>query len=174
MDEWKRSGQIPAFGDWDHANDLPITQYFESARQAGLVARYSSSGECGHHYMRGGDLYAAADFMRSSHNSIPHPRKTRLREKRETHMKEQRKQGRVCDVIEQPRKHHQQRPDPTISHNGKKNSNGDVTFARPRLTVGPPKPVDEDLYRIPPELLRTSKRKKVPGLFSCLVPTCAS
>ncbi|MBA0628415.1 hypothetical protein Godav_023140, partial [Gossypium davidsonii] len=37
-----RSGQIPAFGDWDHANELPITQYFESAREAGLI-RFSSS-----------------------------------------------------------------------------------------------------------------------------------
>lgn len=43
----KRSGQIPAFGNWEYVNDLPITQYFESARQAGLF-RYSnsSSGEC--------------------------------------------------------------------------------------------------------------------------------
>ncbi|MFQ6642637.1 hypothetical protein Gotur_017233, partial [Gossypium turneri] len=38
----KRSGQIPAFGDWDHANELPITQYSESAREAGLI-RFSSS-----------------------------------------------------------------------------------------------------------------------------------
>ncbi|XP_027089431.2 uncharacterized protein [Coffea arabica] len=35
--EGKRSGQIPAFGNWDSANELPITQYFENARQAGLV-----------------------------------------------------------------------------------------------------------------------------------------
>ncbi|TYI60191.1 hypothetical protein E1A91_D10G088600v1 [Gossypium mustelinum] len=44
MDDYncKRSGQIPAFGDWDHANELPITQYFESAREAGLI-RFSSS-----------------------------------------------------------------------------------------------------------------------------------
>lgn len=42
----KRSGQIPAFGDWDCTNDLPITQYFECARQAGLTRYSSSSGEC--------------------------------------------------------------------------------------------------------------------------------
>lgn len=41
---WK-SGQIPAFGDWDKANELPITQYFECARQAGL-RRCSCSAEC--------------------------------------------------------------------------------------------------------------------------------
>ncbi|RWW22387.1 hypothetical protein GW17_00013428 [Ensete ventricosum] len=28
---------IPAFGKWDYSDDLPITQYFESAVQAGLV-----------------------------------------------------------------------------------------------------------------------------------------
>ncbi|KAF8388510.1 hypothetical protein HHK36_027184 [Tetracentron sinense] len=44
---------IPAFGDWDYANDLPITQYFESATQAGLL-RHRSSGE--------GDLYKAGDL----------------------------------------------------------------------------------------------------------------
>ncbi|KAL5069111.1 hypothetical protein RYX36_019998, partial [Vicia faba] len=45
-----RSGQIPAFGNWDIANKLPITQYFENARQAGLIHYSSSSGET--------DLYA--------------------------------------------------------------------------------------------------------------------
>ncbi|CAH9116188.1 unnamed protein product [Cuscuta europaea] len=39
--ERKRSagscGHIPAFGGWDAAADLPITQYFESARHAGLT-----------------------------------------------------------------------------------------------------------------------------------------
>ncbi|EPS65954.1 hypothetical protein M569_08827, partial [Genlisea aurea] len=29
--------QIPAFGDWDRSYELPITQYFECARQAGLL-----------------------------------------------------------------------------------------------------------------------------------------
>jgi len=52
----KRSGQIPAFGDWDYANELPITQYFECARQAGLI-RYSSSSGDSDPYVRG-DLYA--------------------------------------------------------------------------------------------------------------------
>nr|KJB82497.1 hypothetical protein B456_013G198900 [Gossypium raimondii] len=47
MDDYncKRSGQIPAFGDWDHANEFPITQYFESAREAGLIRFNSSSAK---------------------------------------------------------------------------------------------------------------------------------
>ncbi|KAF2288254.1 hypothetical protein GH714_005310 [Hevea brasiliensis] len=67
---WKWSGQIPAFGDWEHANEMPITQYFECARQAGLI-RYTSSGECDQ-YMRG-DLYAT-DFKKPSRELGP-PRK---------------------------------------------------------------------------------------------------
>ncbi|KAJ6296657.1 hypothetical protein OIU78_022392 [Salix suchowensis] len=59
-----------------------------------------------------------------------------MREKRGTHAKEQRKQGKVA--------------------------------------AKPPKAIDEDLYKISPELLRSSKRKKRPGLFSCLVPACVS
>ncbi|CAI8602021.1 unnamed protein product [Vicia faba] len=42
---WKRSGQIPAFGNRDIANELTITQYFENARQAGLIHYSSPSGE---------------------------------------------------------------------------------------------------------------------------------
>lgn len=44
----KKSGQIPAFGDWDNANQLPITQYFESARQAGLL-RFPPNTNTHHH-----------------------------------------------------------------------------------------------------------------------------
>ncbi|KAK9132627.1 hypothetical protein Scep_012155 [Stephania cephalantha] len=39
MDDYKRN-HAPAFGNWDYAVGLPITQYFESiksVRQAGLL-----------------------------------------------------------------------------------------------------------------------------------------
>lgn len=58
QDYYKRSGQIPAFGNWDYANELPITQYFECARQAGLIRFSSSSGESADAYVRPADLYA--------------------------------------------------------------------------------------------------------------------
>ncbi|CAI9090947.1 OLC1v1025845C1 [Oldenlandia corymbosa var. corymbosa] len=45
----KKSGQIPAFGDWDNASELPITQYFETARQAGLI-RYNATATTAHHH----------------------------------------------------------------------------------------------------------------------------
>ncbi|KAJ6349406.1 hypothetical protein OIU77_006901 [Salix suchowensis] len=175
MDERRRSGQIPAFGNWDQANELPITQYFESARQAGLIrvsTTHNSSGECGHPDKRGGDLYAS-EFSKPSRN-LPHPAKTRMREKRGTHAKEQRKQGKVCDVNETARKHRQ--PPPTVFHKNKisQYSHKMDTLIVSKVAAKPPKAIDEDLYKISPELLRSSKRKKRPGLFSCLVPACVS
>ncbi|KAJ6858319.1 hypothetical protein NC652_040786 [Populus alba x Populus x berolinensis] len=157
--EWRRSGQIPAFGNWDQANELPITQYFESARQAGLIrfsTTHNSSGECGHQDMRG-DLYAS-DINKPSRN-LPPPVKTRMREKRGTHGKEQRKQGKVCDVTE-PAKKQQQQPQPTVYHKNKisQYSQKRDTVIVAKAPVKPPKAIDEDLYKISPELLRSSKR----------------
>nr|KYP71859.1 hypothetical protein KK1_011137 [Cajanus cajan] len=62
------------------------------------------------------------------------------------------KQGKVCHVTEHPRKPYDAVPPPRA------------------------KPLDEDLYKIPPELLRTTKRKKMLGFISkCLVPAaCVS
>ncbi|OAY41986.1 uncharacterized protein LOC110623560 [Manihot esculenta] len=167
-------GQIPAFGDWEHANELPITQYFESARQAGLI-RYSSSGECDQ-YMHG-DLYST-DFKKPSRDLGPQRKTTRVKERRvpHPHVKEQKKQVKVCDVTEPQRRHQRQKPISMYSNVSEKNNEVVSVHPRPKLPVRvrPPKPVDEDLYKIPPELLRSSKRKKkVAGFLSCLVPFCA-
>ncbi|KAK9291317.1 hypothetical protein L1049_019262 [Liquidambar formosana] len=170
MDEYcRRSGQIPAFGNWDYANELPITQYFESARQAGLLRYSSSSGECDV-YMAG-DLYAV-NLKKPSRAVLP-PRKTnnRGREKRSPHVKEAKKQGKVCDVTAPPRKQQQQQQKQK-HQNQVLHKNAVTPTVRP--LPRPPKPVDEDLYKIPPELLHTSKRKKKLGFLSrCLVPGCA-
>ncbi|XP_061342654.1 uncharacterized protein LOC133288840 isoform X2 [Gastrolobium bilobum] len=153
MDEWKRSGQIPAFGNWDLENELPITQYFENARQAGLL-RYSSS--------------SSGDFNKPSrvrnhknnninHSALKHKQETRNREMRCPHvMVNKGKPGKVYDVMEQP------------IRKSKQLQKYDVV---PR----PPKPVDEDLYKIPPELLHTTKRKMLGFISKCLVPAdCVS
>ncbi|XP_058740625.1 uncharacterized protein LOC131612894 [Vicia villosa] len=149
---WKRSGQIPAFGNWDIANELPITQYFENARQAGLIHYSSSSGET--------DLHAV-DHKKSVGKVM------RIRDRRYTNdamvndklETTVRKQVKVYDVTEHPRKQ---------TMNKKK-----VLHVN---DVVRPKPVDEDLYKISPEVLRTTKRKKMLGFISkCLVPTaCVS
>ncbi|KAJ3671940.1 hypothetical protein LUZ60_008019 [Juncus effusus] len=41
MEKTKRA-QIPSFGDWNYYNELPITQYFDSAMQAGDLFYVSS------------------------------------------------------------------------------------------------------------------------------------
>lgn len=162
MDEYcKRSRQIPAFGDWDYANDLPITQYFESARQAGLIRYSSSSGECDQ-YTCHRNLYAIDGYPKLPRTTI-HQRKKMRKERRCVHGKEQRKQGKVCDMTEPPRKQAMLQ----------KQTADDVVLVHRHPPVRVPKPVDEDLYKIPPELLNASKRKKKLGFLSrCLVPTC--
>ncbi|KAE8663173.1 vinorine synthase-like [Hibiscus syriacus] len=175
-DYGKRSGQIPAFGDWDYANDLPITQYFECARQAGLIRFSSSSGES-NPYVH--DLYEV-DSRKHSRGLAPSRKVSRVREKGGAHVKEQKKGGRVRDVTEPPRKyqphHHVSLSNNNYSttRNGKQLKYDDVATSPKRVPVRQPKPVDEDLYKIPPELLHSSKRKKMPGFFSCLVPACAT
>ncbi|KAK7337984.1 hypothetical protein VNO77_18578 [Canavalia gladiata] len=162
MDECKRSGQIPAFGNWDYANDLPITQYFETARQAGLVRYSSSSGESDR------DLYALPFHKPqptrniSTSSALKKGCRNGMVKEKENMKMNLRKQGKVCDVTEQGRK-------PVRKH-----LHDAVPRSPPHRRA--PKPVDEDLYKIPPELLRTTKRKKMLGFISkCLVPAaCVS
>ncbi|TKY52057.1 hypothetical protein E2542_SST23577 [Spatholobus suberectus] len=146
MDEWKRSEHIPAFGNWDFANELPITRYFECATQARVV-RYTSS-------------YADQTAHRH-HNKHPplrnhNKQETRNKERPCRHVNANNK-GKTYDVREQPRKSIR------ISKQLQVQQHDTV----PRT----PKPVDEDLYKIPPELLNTNnKRKKMLGFISkCLV-----
>ncbi|KAK4771981.1 hypothetical protein SAY86_013756 [Trapa natans] len=143
-----RSGQIPAFGDWDYANDLPITQYFDCARHAGLIRFSSSSGEC--------DPRAAATTTTT--DLYTPPRKTRPREK-------QKKAGRISDVVQPPTKlRHAVSP-----------PRSDEKPHRLAARAKPPKAVDEDLYKIPPELHPSAERKKMLGFISrCLVPDCST
>ncbi|KAJ1413820.1 hypothetical protein SESBI_19314 [Sesbania bispinosa] len=180
MDECKRSGQIPPFGNWDFANELPITQYFESARQAGLVRYSSSSGESDPYTRGDRDLYAV-DFKKPVRNIPPstlrkgtrnrgerkYPHVTVKDKDKETNAMNMRKQGKVWDVTEHTRN----------KQNSKQlHQHDDVPQYPPPTRRGVPKPVDEDLYKIPPELLRTTKRKKMLGFISkCLVPAaCVS
>ncbi|KAF8393944.1 hypothetical protein HHK36_020146 [Tetracentron sinense] len=139
LKEWKRS-QIPAFGNWDYANDLPITQYFESARQAGLL-RYSSS-------VTERDLYLAdnlyGDDLKKSRTVVLRG-KTKGTERRYSNVKEKKRDGRICDVTEPPRKQ-------TLHNHHHK-------VHQPNPPPRAPKAVDEDLYKIPPELLRTNPKR---------------
>ncbi|XP_010492837.1 PREDICTED: uncharacterized protein LOC104770161 isoform X4 [Camelina sativa] len=128
----KKSGQIPRFGEWDEANEMPITQYFENPRQAEALK------------------------LASRHPRHHHPSRQTAgvtREKRGP-------QRRVRDVSAQTDKYY-------IDVNGVKQFQNDVA-----PISKPPKPVDEDLYKIPPELINSSTRKRRPSFLACLVP-CA-
>ncbi|CAI9759264.1 unnamed protein product [Fraxinus pennsylvanica] len=166
---WK-SGQIPAFGDWDKANELPITQYFECARQAGLM-RCSCSAEC---ISYGGSSWdcAATDLYSAEYEKPPFravygvpPRKNRGNTKRYADVTEKRKQVKAREAMEQQRSQ-------TLSQ---KHITKSAEFIHRQSIITSAKPVDEDLYKIPPHLLRKTKRKKMLGFFSrCIAPPCAT
>ncbi|KAI5423932.1 hypothetical protein KIW84_030232 [Lathyrus oleraceus] len=82
------------------------------------------------------------------------------------------KQWKVYDVKEHPRKQTMNNNNKVLLHVNDVVRSGDNQLASKQ----DPKPVDEDLYKIPPELLRTTKRKKMLGFISkCLVPAaCVS
>ncbi|KAJ8464288.1 hypothetical protein OPV22_026840 [Ensete ventricosum] len=135
-----RRRRIPAFGNWDYSDELPITQYFESAAQAGLIRDQCSSGDD-----KLSKPAAAPVKPVGCHNEVKKGggKGEKLR----------RKQERECGVT--PQDNSQRRPGRA------------------------PKAVDEDLYKIPPELLY-QKPKKVQKRFlrspwpACLGLSCVT
>ncbi|KAK4419718.1 hypothetical protein Salat_2384700 [Sesamum alatum] len=155
MDEfyWRKS-HVPAFGSWDCNDDLPFTQCFESARQAGLL-RYN--------YSQDRDLYVAGDLY-ENHVVTPAMIVVPRRRGKTAAGYPKEKQGKrdgwmMCDCDCELRS--QVSP---------------VAAASPTPTRAAPKAVDEDLYKISPHLLRQHakrKRRAWGGIFSsCLRPTC--
>ncbi|KAL7081797.1 hypothetical protein ACP275_14G061000 [Erythranthe tilingii] len=142
MDEYNfRRSHVPAFGSWDCYDDLPFTQCFESARQAGLL-RYSYSGDR--------DLYVAGDLYQNDVVTpamivVPRHRGSKTGNSKE---KEGKKEGWM--VYDYELKAPPSRP---VS----------ASPARPP----PPKAVDEDLYKISPSYI---KRRGWSFFSSCLRP----
>ncbi|KAL6565319.1 hypothetical protein OROGR_002270 [Orobanche gracilis] len=159
----RKSGQIPAFGDWENANEMPITQYFECARQAGL-AHCSCSVECCRSFRNnavawggaaapaaaagsGADLYGVSfeEPLRRRVYAVPQRKMT--------------KQFKVEESIDRTRNHRS-----VQKHCPKRiTESGNIVFQKSSLNV---KPVDEDLYKISPELVKNSKRKRMFRFFS--------
>ncbi|MED6197998.1 hypothetical protein PIB30_061995 [Stylosanthes scabra] len=142
---YKRN-HVPAFGSWDWNDNLPFTECFESAREAGFL-QYSYSD---HHSDDVGDLYVTGDLydnhvVTPAMIVVPRTTKAKVGDQNE---KERRKKNCVRSDNE------------TLSP---------TTMKRPN-----PKPVDEDLYKISPALLyQNTKKKRGSSFFSCcLVPTC--
>ncbi|KAJ4766176.1 ubiquitin hydrolase [Rhynchospora pubera] len=119
--EKSRRPQIPSFGDWNYYNELPITQYFESAMQAGLVrSSHCSEEEEGENR---GTFYLASPVKPTYRQSHPKVRKF-----------------------------------------------SSLRGQEKRVAV---KPVDEDLYKIPPELIKKPRRNFLRSLLTgCLGLNC--
>ncbi|KAF7825875.1 Pathogenic type III effector avirulence factor Avr cleavage site [Senna tora] len=140
-----RRSHVPAFGSWDWNDNLPFTQCFESATTP-------TAGFFRYTYAHGDDdedrdLYVAGDLYQ---NDVVTPAmivvpRSRAKVGGEQTEKVAKKQKWVSELEEEA--------------------------PMPRPT---PKPVDEDLYRISPELLYQKNRKKRAMSFfsSCLLPTC--
>ncbi|CAA2965078.1 uncharacterized protein LOC111393767 isoform X2 [Olea europaea var. sylvestris] len=148
MDEFYfRRSHVPAFGSWDCNAGLPFTQCFESTRQAG-VFRNSYSDEDRDLYVAG-DLYEN-DIVTPAMIVVPRSR-AKVGYPREKEGRKEEAAWMMCDYDSDMK--------------------SPVTAAPPPRP--PPKAVDEDLYKISPELLRAqTKRKKARGFFSsCLRPS---
>ncbi|CAH9116186.1 unnamed protein product [Cuscuta europaea] len=161
--ERKRSagscGHIPAFGGWDAAADLPITQYFESARHAGLTRNPSERAAT--------DLNDGVANLRRPPPSHPAAGDAVLpATKRRSYSQNKKGERRpVCNE-------HEKNGSAGSRQQLQMHSSSLNSAARKNANVIP-KPVDEDLYGIPPEFLRGgSRRKFFFGFFSrCLAPS---
>ncbi|CAH9074581.1 unnamed protein product [Cuscuta europaea] len=153
---WTRKSHVPAFGSWDCNDDFPIpfTQCFESATQAGLL-RYS--------YAEDRDLYVARDLYDNRIGTpamIVVPRrkgKGGSYRKGEKGLEEGNDAWVVCGCD---------------CESGLKQCSA---AASPPLPRRAPKAVDEDLYKISPDLLyaKPKHERRVWGfLASCLQPSC--
>ncbi|KAH7682981.1 hypothetical protein IHE45_05G154500 [Dioscorea alata] len=126
MEDTNRWGSIPAFGNWEFYEELPITQYFE------VHAKPSQN----HHKKVRQSAKGTGAVVHQNQNQNQKQR-------------QKQKQSKVCDVLPQ---------------------------TQPKR-VKHPKAVDEDLYKIPPELLQQKPKRKrmlVSFLLGCIRMNCIS
>ncbi|KAK1428522.1 hypothetical protein QVD17_17357 [Tagetes erecta] len=152
MDEFK-GNHIPAFGSWDCNNRLPFTQCFESARQANFI-------NYGFNYPQDRDLYVAGDLYEN--NVITPAMIVVPRRRRKVPVRGSKKEARVvCD-------YNYDESGYDFVYGGEKPVKGVKIEVKSKA-------VDEDLYKISPELLRAPPRRKSKrwGLFSmCMQASC--
>ncbi|XP_010547151.1 PREDICTED: uncharacterized protein LOC104818996 [Tarenaya hassleriana] len=142
--EYCRRGHVPAFGSWDWNDAVPFTQCFETARQTSVL-RY------GYAVNQDRDLYVAGDLY-DDHLLAP-----------------------AMIVVPRRRAKVGQGPPRVRRAATKEHSNlkaareadAPTTSPTPAATRRPAaKPVDEDLYKISPQLLK-AKSKRGNGGFGC-------
>ncbi|XP_073134183.1 uncharacterized protein [Henckelia pumila] len=155
-----RRRRVPAFGSWDFDDTeyLSYTQCFETAARPGRTLLRNSFSE----------------HNRDPFNANDHQVFRRIRRRL------------ICSSCERQTSIISVEPQVLIKNdkwlvNGESINSGIMKVnSRPRLpvisAVSETKAIDEDLYAISPELLRThtTKRKKVWGIFSsCIHPKCS-
>ncbi|BAT84230.1 hypothetical protein VIGAN_04154200 [Vigna angularis var. angularis] len=143
---YKKKSQVPAFGSWDWNDNLPFTQCFETARQAGLL-------RCSYSESEDRDLYVTGDLYE---NNVVTPAMIVVPRRRkkvfDQHERETKLKNWISDDVD----------------------NSPPSSPPSRRPTS--KPVDEDLYKISPGLLYAKAKKKRGLCFfsSCLLPTCIS
>ncbi|XP_047317875.1 uncharacterized protein LOC124921284 [Impatiens glandulifera] len=174
MDEYHylRRSHVPAFGSWEYCtnngaasiDDLPFTQCFESARQpasaaaGGFYPIYTA-------YSQDQDLYVAGDLYQ---NDVVTPTMIVVSRNRGKRNCQQKKGRQGKDGKTMMKKKDDDDDDSWMQCDAVK------VVQTPERKI--PKAVDEDLYKISPDLLHTKpKMKRKTGLFSsCLRPICVS
>ncbi|KFK31325.1 hypothetical protein AALP_AA6G097700 [Arabis alpina] len=151
--EYCRRGHVPAFGSWDWNDAVPFTQCFETAttQQQPAFLHYPP-------YPQDRDLYLAGDLYDNHHLVAP-------------------------AVILLPRRRAKVGQEPVSA---KKNaskaeareSNAPTSCPTPvvRRRTRAPKPVDEDLYKVSPQLLNVKSKRRREGcgfgcISRCFMPT---
>ncbi|KAL9271543.1 hypothetical protein AKJ16_DCAP22888 [Drosera capensis] len=144
MEGYKR-WNVPAFGSWNYSDHLPFTQCFDSVAQAGVIL------PCGYSSDQDHDLYVAGDLYENNTVTpavIVVPRRPRGRNPQaKESIKQETELGYETKEPPSPIKHRSSSP----------------------LPQPPPKAVDENLYKIPSELIYTKvpkRSKTIPELQS--------
>ncbi|CAL4892530.1 unnamed protein product [Urochloa decumbens] len=156
----RRWQQIPVFGEWNQLQceaELPMTQYFESAMQAGLVARP------GHHCYHDAAAGEVVLFRSSSSSGSPPPHKP-AKKVRSSGMESGQQQEQVHAVSSRRRQQ-----GPLAVADG-----GPRAARRPCRVV---RSVDEDLYKVHPDLIpkKGKGRKHVRSLWmGCVGLNCVA
>ncbi|KAJ8478611.1 hypothetical protein OPV22_022338 [Ensete ventricosum] len=127
MEGMMKRHQVPAFGYWDYCDELPITRYFESAVQAGLIRS--------HFFGEDDDLFNVSAQVRPAY--LNHHGKVK-------------KAGDIGGEKHYGKEQHRKRVK-VIS---------DLKLQATPRRHRAPKAVDEDLYKIPPELLYQKPKRK--------------
>ncbi|CAL4907053.1 unnamed protein product [Urochloa decumbens] len=156
----RRWQQIPVFGEWNQLQceaELPMTQYFESAMQAGLVVR--AGHRCYHDAAAAGEVV----LFRSSSSGSPPPHKP-AKKVRSSGMEGGHQEEQVHAVSSRRRQQ-----GPLAVADG-----GPRAARRPCRVV---RSVDDDLYKVHPDLLpkKGKGRKHVRSLWmGCVGLNCVA